>query len=144
MTDSKEIDPDILKKIKAHSKKSGKKGDGWDAHPLRFLDDYFPEKHDIAQKGRLKQALTVRFSAVDAIFYFFPEVKHLEPIVKAWANQIETRLVSVDGASRDEFMEILIALLHGYRMEEDTDESSQSFFKQIFDASSNAGGDNNA
>lgn len=125
-------EPDILDKIKVGHDEP--KPEDMSNHPLRFLDDYFPDHDNMKLKGRLKAPLTVRFSAIDAIFFFYPEISHLEDIVKNWADAIEQRLVSVDGLSREEYKEILIALLHGYKMEEDTNSDKQSFFKQIFDA----------
>jgi len=102
-------------------------------HPLKFLDDYFPDSDEIELKGRLEQRMIVPLSTVNAILEYYPEISDMEGIINEWVKQIEKRMVSVDGLSRDEYKEIMIALLGQYKLEEHTDEKDSSFLKNLFE-----------
>lgn len=141
MTDENDKDkhleaPDIEKKISINASNNT----GKSAHPLRFLDEYFPDENQMELKGRLDRPMVVEFSTLEVLFDMYPEIDDLRPMVKTWSDQIEKRLTSVDGQSRDEFKDILVSLLSGYKSEEQLNEDG-SFFKQLFDASGGADSD---
>lgn len=125
--------PDIEDKISTNVPEDT----GKSAHPLRFLDEYFPDEVQMELKGRLDRPMVVEFSTLEVLFDMYPEIDDLRPTVSTWSDQIEKRLTSVDGQSRNEYKEILVSLLSGYTSEEKLNDEG-TFFKQLFDASGGA------
>lgn len=111
----------------------GKKAKSEKKHPLGFVDDFFPDKENMKQKGNLKRALTVLLSSAPQIFEFYPEIKQFKEPVMDWCDDIEERQVSIDGLSREQMVEVLKSVMNMMDMkEENTGENS--FFEEIFSA----------
>lgn len=104
---------------------------------FKFLDKYFPEKEDMAQKGRLESRdMPVNISSLKILGRLYPELKEGETsydeTIDIWMDNLEKRLVSVEGKSREEFKEILEALLTGIRDTGKPEEGSNSIMRELF------------
>lgn len=120
------------------SKKTSNKDEEVDpeTHPLKFIDDYTPDKDDMAQKGDLKRAMTTLFPSADAMLEVFENddltLEETMKLTKEWLTQVEKRQISVKGKSREDFKDIYKALLGSYsHSEKDQD---KSFMQSVFGA----------
>lgn len=104
---------------------------------FRFLEKYFPEKGDIGAKGRLESKnMPVNISSLRVLGDLYPELKEAEnpmdETVVDWLDNLEKRLTSVEGKSREEYKEILEALLSGLRDTGKPDEKDSSIMRELF------------
>ncbi len=109
---------------------------------LTFLDKYLPEKEDWATKGRLdRKDMVVNISSLRVIIDVYPEIgEELNEVLQTWLDHLERRLVSVDGASREEYKEILESLLAGiHHKAKDEDRMDKSFAQKLFTVSDDGG-----
>jgi len=80
---------------------------------LNFLKDYMEDDEHIGMKSRLSsEELAVKLSTLRMYPKLFPEVfKDFDDEWEVWLNSIEQRLTSVEGKSREEFVDIFRSLL---------------------------------
>ncbi len=82
---------------------------------LQILEQYLPDKEDYSGKTRLNarnQPSTLASIAI--LTELYPEIDELDEALEDWRDDLEKYLTSLEGASRDEFKEILKALLGVY------------------------------
>lgn len=104
---------------------------------FKFLDKYFPEKHDMAQKGRLESKdMPVNISSLKVLGELYPELTEgdtsFDDTLDEWLDNLERRLVSVEGQSREEYKEILEALLSGLRDTGESNKGGDSIMRKLF------------
>lgn len=113
---------------------------------FRFLEKYFPEKDDMAQKGRLNdRRLTTDMSTIQILTKLFPELtegkEEMDVALDEWLDALEKRMVSIEGQSREEYRSILEALLSGLRQTgEESGNSRKSIMRKLFTTGSEEGG----
>lgn len=82
---------------------------------LQILEQYLPERDDYSGKTRLNarnQPSTL--ASISILTKLYPEIGELEGALDEWRDDLEKYLTSLEGASRDEFKQILQALLGVY------------------------------
>lgn len=103
---------------------------------FQFMDEYFPDKEDIGQKGRLNKDMPANISSLRILEKLYPELMEgkmeLGDTMDAWMNNLEKRLISVDGKSREEFKEILEAMLSGLRDTGQSKGEEKSVMRKLF------------
>lgn len=94
---------------------------------LNFLKDYMEDDEHIGMKSRLSsEELAVKLSTLRMYPKLFPEVfeDFDDDEWEVWLNSIEQRLTSVEGKSREEFVDIFRSLLpHVSSVRDDSKES---------------------
>lgn len=81
---------------------------------LRVLTEYIPERDDIGSKGSIPNIdLANMISVVRLYPELFPEIKRDKEVWNLYLDELEKRLTSVEGKSREEFQRIYEALLSG-------------------------------
>lgn len=104
--------------------------------PLRFLEQYMPEKEDWATKGRLdRNNMVINISSLRVLKRLYPEIgDEMDEILQEWLDHVEKRLVSVEGQSRQEYKEILQSLLAGmhHKTTSSEDYMSEDFMDKLF------------
>lgn len=98
-----------------------------------FVKEYFPDKSDIRQKGRLDKSLPYFLSTIEEYPNLFPPLKSREDLLDRWLDNIEKRLISVEGKSRDEFKEILKSIV---RLQDAPEDEKGEGFKKYLKADS--------
>lgn len=105
---------------------------------FQFLEKYFPDKDDMAQKGRLNdRRLTTDMSTVEVLTKLFPELtegeEEMDDALEGWLEGLQKRMVSIEGKSREEYRGILEALLSGLReTAEDSGNHRESIMRKLF------------
>lgn len=93
---------------------------GGSREPVDLLSDYIPEKEDWAAKTKLKDEQVAKLIALEMIPDLYPELEHRRGLIYQWIDQYEKRLTSVNGMSRAEYHDILIAISGGRVSADDT------------------------
>jgi hypothetical protein len=93
---------------------------GKDRQPVELLSDYLPEKEDYGAKTVLTPEQVHLLAALEQLTTFFDEVEEYDEVIEQWIRSYEKRMTSAHGLSRQEFLEILVAMQGG-----STDNSSQ-------------------
>lgn len=107
---------------------------------LRFLENYMPEKEDIRLKTRYQdESVPINISGLERLMTLYPELNDsrfdFESIIENWIEEIERGLVSVEGMSRNEYKEILQAMLSGMSdAGRQRDKESETVLRKLFDA----------
>lgn len=99
---------------------------------IEFVREYFPEKNNIKQKGRLESNLPVILSTVEMFPDMFPELRGFEEMIYNWIDSIEQRKISVSGKSRKEFENILSSFVAYANRQEDDRRPSSEGYKDLF------------
>jgi hypothetical protein len=86
---------------------------GRDAKPLDLLSDYLPEQEDYGAKTVLTREQVHLLAGLEQLVRFYPELEHREEVITEWIAAYEKRMTSVHGLSRDDFLEILVAMQGG-------------------------------
>jgi hypothetical protein len=86
---------------------------GKDAKPMDLLADYLPEQEDYGAKTVLTRNQVHMLASLEQLIKFYPELEHREEIITEWIAAYEKRMTSVHGLSRDDFLEILVAMQGG-------------------------------
>lgn len=103
-----------------------------------FLEKYFPEKENTGEKSRYKDAsMPVNLTIIKLLPEVYPELDEgdikLSPFIDSWVRSFDKRVTSVEGKSREEFKEILKALLGGLRsMNRRDDDGAMSLMQRMF------------
>lgn len=75
-----------------------------------IIGEYVPERNNIKQKGRLHHTMPYQISAIFAYYESIEEItEENKEMVREIIHNFEERLVSVNGASREEYKDILVA-----------------------------------
>lgn len=86
---------------------------GQDRKPVEILSDYLPEKEDYAAKTVLTKEQVHLLAGLEQLTVFYDEVEQYDEVIEEWIKAYEKRLTSVQGLSRQEFLEILVAMQGG-------------------------------
>ena len=96
--------------------------------------DYFPRKGQIDEKGYLAPGMPFLLAYLRMLPDIHPELGEYNEKVSGILEEIERRLISVDGRSRNEFTQILVAQMQRMReLEEEEPEEEKKklgFFKR--------------
>lgn len=84
-----------------------------DRQPVELLSDYLPEKEDYAAKTVLTKEQVHLLAGLEQLTVFFDEIEQYDDAITQWIEAYEKRLTSVQGLSRQEFLEILVAMQGG-------------------------------
>lgn len=108
---------------------------------FKFLDKYIPDKDDMGQKGRLvSDDMPSLISSLKVLSDFYPELTEggspMSESLEDWLDNFEKRLVSVDGKSRDEYKDILEALLSGIHESGEHGDTNGSIMRKLFTTNS--------
>lgn len=86
---------------------------GQDTTKLDLIQDYLPEKEDYPAKTVLSQEHPEIIAAIENLTEMYPEIEHLEEMLMQFVASFEKRQISVQGRSRQEFLDILAGLSGG-------------------------------
>lgn len=132
--EKEELSADELLQLRFENLKD-ESGDGELPPALRFLEEYFPKKTDMGSKTRLRtKDMPVNLSSLKVLGEMYPEIQEndMDETIINWMDSLEKRLISVDGKSREEFKEILEALLSGLRETKASDDVDSSIMRKLF------------
>lgn len=88
---------------------------GDEINKMELLGRYLPEQNDYAAKTVLAKQHPEIIAAVENLTEMFPEIEHMEDTILSFVYKYEKRKTSVNGRSREEFLDILTAMSGGSR-----------------------------
>lgn len=90
---------------------------GDDTTKLDLISDYLPEQSDYSAKTVLSEEHPEIMAGIENLTDMYPEIAHLEETLINFVLSFEKRQISVNGRSREEFLDILAGLSGGKRSE---------------------------
>lgn len=93
----------------------GYENKGDETSKLDLISDYLPEKDDYKAKTVLAETHPETIAAIENLTEMYPEIEHLEDMLINFVHNFEKRQISVNGRSREEFLDILTAMSGGSR-----------------------------
>jgi hypothetical protein len=91
----------------------GYENSGDDVSKIDLVSDYLPRKEDYAAKTVLAETHPETMAAIENLTEMYPEIDHLEQMIVRFVSKFEKRQISVNGRSREEFLDILTAMSGG-------------------------------
>jgi hypothetical protein len=91
----------------------GYANNGQDTTKLDLINDYLPEKQDYSAKTVLSEEHPEIMAAIENLTGLYPEIAHMEDTLVQFVLAFEKRQISVEGRSRQEFLDILAGLSGG-------------------------------
>lgn len=91
----------------------GYENSGQEVSPNDLVGDYLPEKEDFAAKTVLEKGQPEIMAAVEQLTDLYPEIAHMSETLVDFLHKFEKRQTSVNGRSRDEFLDILTSMFGG-------------------------------
>lgn len=127
-------DEDILEKI--DNKKKENNGNEKEPHVLESVNKYIADEENIEEKGNITEAQAVLFSIGANVYE--PYKDHISEttfdFIKEFIKDLERRQISINGMSRDEFREILKAMLGSWSRSEESEGGKGGFVQSFLDA----------
>jgi len=111
--------PDPIDKDEINDEESdlvfGYENSGQDTSKLDIIQDYLPEQNDYPAKTVLSEQHPEIIAAIENLTEMYPEIEHMEDMLMDFVAKFEKRQISVNGRSREEFLDILAGLSGGKR-----------------------------
>lgn len=85
----------------------------------QLISDYLPEQNDWPAKTVLAEEHPEIIAGIEQLTDLYPEVEHLERTIFEFVAQFEKRRTSINGRSRQEFLDILAGMAGGKRSDSD-------------------------
>lgn len=84
-----------------------------DRKPTELISDYLPEKEDYGAKTVLTHEQVHLLAGLEQLTAFYPELSQYDRLITQWIASYEKRMTSVNGLSRSDFLQILVAVSGG-------------------------------
>lgn len=81
--------------------------------PIDLINNYLPEKNDYEAKTILKPNHPQKIATLKALPLMIPEIKDHSEVIDTWLDHYLKSITSIEGMSRDEFLQILNSLSGG-------------------------------
>lgn len=91
----------------------GYKNNNNETSKLDLIGDYLPEKNDYSAKTFLAEEHPEAMAGIESLTELYPEIAHMEDALIEFVARFEKRQISVNGRSRQEFLDILAGLSGG-------------------------------